>query len=90
MALNIEKFKTLLADSDLPEEEQQELVDVFSRASDADLEPIVQLLSEDPKWIQIVADNYRDKKNAIRANDPAAWEQIIKNEEQVLVRFAAD
>jgi len=87
MALNIETLKTFLADSDLPEEEQQELFEMFSKANETDLEPIIQLFSEDPKWIRILADNYQAKKDAIQSKDPQAWEKIIKDEEYLLAKI---
>lgn len=90
MALNIEALKTFLADSDLPEEEQQELFEMLSQANETDLEPIVALFSEDAKWIRILADNYQAKKDAIQSKDPQAWEQIIKSEEYLLAKLGRE
>ena len=88
MDLNIEKIKNIiLQEEDLSETEQQDLVALFSQESDARLEQVVQLFSENPSWIKRVNDNYQAKKKAFQKNDKDAWAKIMQDEESLLTKI---
>lgn len=86
MALNIETIKTLVTDSDLSQEEQDELVALFSQANDVDLEPVAQLFSEDPSWMKIMSGNYRAMEEAAVTQDKARWDKLIEDSEYLLAK----
>lgn len=81
---NLQKFKELLKKSDLSQSEQDELLILFARAADEELEPMLKLLSEQPKWLKKISDNYKIKQAAITAKNPASWQKVIQDEEREL------
>jgi len=84
MNTNFQKIKELVLRSDISLAEQEELMLAFSSASDADLEPIFKLFSEDQSWIRKISDNYKAKHAAMITGDTKLWKQIVKDEETQL------
>lgn len=87
MPLNIEKIKELLVDSSLTEEEQKDFGALLSQSNDADLEPLVELFSDDPTWMRRLYDNYLSKKQAFALQDKELWEKILQDEEYILTKI---
>lgn len=80
MKKNFLKTKEIIKKSDLPLAEQEELLLLFSRIDDRDLEPMVDLFSDDISWVRRIADNYAAKQGALISDNPAAWQNIINIE----------
>jgi len=84
---NLQKIHELLLKSDLALENQNGLLMLFARTRDADLEPAVKLLSEDPNWVKELNKNYKAKQEAINNKDSALWQKIIQEEEKSLEKL---
>ena len=74
----------MIAKSSLSPDEQRDFINVLSRADDVDLQPIADLCIEDMEWVQKLYSNYKAKQSAHAARDTQSWEEILKNEEQLL------
>ena len=84
MNTNFQKIKELVLKSDISLIEQEELMLAFSSASDADLQPILKLFSEDQSWIRKISDNYKAKHAAMITGDTKLWRRIVQDEETQL------
>lgn len=89
MELNFHKIIKILSASGLNREEQDDMTTFLSLVSDADLEPLATLCTEDPAWIKRFYDNYRAKRLAIKAESPDLWEKILQDEERLLKEVGA-
>jgi hypothetical protein len=88
MRKNFDKIMELIKRSDLSPEDKIDLTSIFSLSkNDVDLEPIANLFSEDPTWIEKINDNYKGKSAAIAAHSSVAWDKIIEDEERQLKQF---
>lgn len=84
METNFQKIKELIQKSDLPLSEQEELILLFAKANDQDLEQTLNSFREDASWIHKINDNYKAKRTAMVMGDPAFWQKIIQEEESQL------
>ncbi|MFH1838089.1 MAG: hypothetical protein ABH808_01160 [Candidatus Kuenenbacteria bacterium] len=84
MNTNLQKIKELIQKSDLSLFEQEELILLFTKASDQDLEPTLELFAENPSWIRKISDNYKAKQSALATKNSALWQKIIQEEESQL------
>ena len=71
-------------ESDLIVDEKTEFIGVFMKLQNEAKESSAQLCADNPTWIRKLYENYKSKQAAIAADDPAAWEQIIQEEEKML------
>ncbi len=87
METNFQKLKLILAESNLSEEEQNNLLVFFSLVADEELETTIKLFVEDPTLIEKINRNYKEKQKTIKANDSEKWQKIIEEEEKDLKEF---
>ncbi len=84
METNFQKLKLILTESDLSQEDQNNLLVFFSLATDEELETTIKLFMEDPTLIEKINRNYKEKHEAIKAKDNEKWQKIIEKEEKDL------
>ena len=87
MNTSFQKIKDLVLKSDISLTEQEELMLAFSNASDADLESILKLFSEDQSWIRKISDNYKAKRAAMITGNTELWKRIVQDEETQLKKL---
>lgn len=80
MNTNFEKIKELILKSSIPAYEQDNLILLFAKAEDADLETVLELLSENPLLVSDMNDNYKAKHGASMTGDSELWKKIIEEE----------
>ncbi len=90
METNFQKLKLILTESNLSEEEQNNLLVFLSLATDEELETTVKLFMEDPTLIEKINRNYKEKQKIIKANDSEKWQKIIEEEEKDLKEIEAE
>ncbi len=90
METNFQKLKLILTESNLSEEEQNNLLVFLSLATDEELETTVKLFMEDPTLIEKINRNYKEKQKIIKANDSEKWQKIIEEEEKNLKEIEAE
>ena len=84
MDSNFQKIKEIIQKSDVPLSEQEELILLFAKANDKDLEPTIKLLTEDSSWIHKISENYIAKQAAFATGNTALWQKIVQEEENQL------
>lgn len=84
METNLAKIKRLLANTDLPQEDQRALYVMFSAKDDVELEPVVELFVEQPESVVLINDNFKAKKIAVLAKDKSLWNKAIDDEVAIL------
>ncbi len=84
METNYQKIRTLLSNSDLSAEEQDNLLILLLGRPDEELAPLAELFTEDPSWIRKIYDNYKAKQEAFTNQDKKTWQEILKGEESML------
>ncbi len=84
MGANFQKIKELIQKSDTPLAEQEELIMLFAKANDEDLESTLKLFAEDSSWIHKISENYKAKQVALATGNQALWQKIIQEEESQL------
>ncbi len=88
MTKNFEKIINLIKQSSLSLEDKADLIFLFSLSKkDVDLDPVIQLCSANPEWINTLNDNYKAKYTAFTTQSPALWDKIIEEEERQLNKF---
>lgn len=86
METNFQKIRALLPQSSLSLDKQDKLLVALLRVNDEELSPIFALLSEDIASAEKLYKNWEAKNNAARANNPYMWEDIMKEEENQLLK----
>lgn len=84
MDTNFQKIKELIQKSFVPLAEQEDLLLLFTKANDQDLEPTLKLFSEDSSWIHKINENYKAKQAALATGNQALWQKIVQEEETQL------
>lgn len=84
MESNFQKIIKFLRNSNISQEDQDDLIVLFSLCEDFKLDPVIKLFSEDQNWIKKISENYKAKKSAIADQDIELWQKIIQNEEKEL------
>ena len=87
MNSNFQIIKDAINTSDIPEDEKVELIAMFARANNEELDETAKLFSQDSSWIQQVNDNYKAKRVAMILGEESLWEKIIKEEESFLSKI---
>jgi hypothetical protein len=87
MNTNFEKIKELISKSSLSLSEQIDLVTIFVKTKDEDLEVLADLFSHDPTWISKINDNYQAKNAALATKNPSLWKKIIEEEQSELEKI---
>lgn len=80
MTKELIQLQKLITSSHLSQEDQKDLMWVFSKANDEILKLTIELFQKDPSWIKKISDNYKAKKHAFEKKDKELWEKIIKEE----------
>lgn len=80
MGPNLQSIKNILRASNLSDEDRVELELLFSRAQDADLEPVAKLFVEDAGWIEKINANYKAKQKAMNDKSLDSWQKIVEEE----------
>lgn len=76
----LENLQKLISSFDLSQEDQKDLVQLFSKANDEILKLTIDLFQKDPTWIRKISDNYKAKKQAFEKKDKELWKKIVKEE----------
>lgn len=84
METNLQKIQKLVIDSALSQDERNDFIALLALTTDVELEPMVQLLSEDKSWASKIYQNIKTKHIALSAGDSASWQKIIWEEEAQL------
>jgi len=84
MDTNFQKIKELIQKSAIPLAEQENLLLLFTKANDQDLELTLKLFTEDSSWIHKINENYKAKQAALVTGNQALWQKIIQEEETQL------
>ncbi len=90
METNFQKLKLILTESNLLQEEQNNLLVFLSLATDEELETTVKLFMEDPTLIEKINRNYKEKQEAVKTKDSEKWQKIIEEEEKNLKEIEAE
>jgi hypothetical protein len=78
---NLQKIKELLSDSNLSPQDNADLVALFAKANDEELDSAIKLFTENPDWIYKINENYKSKQSAFAADSPALWQDILQKEQ---------
>lgn len=78
---NFEIIRDLITKSDVVFSEQIDLIQLFTKAEDKDLEPIAAMFIEDLRWVSKINENYKAKCEALSNNDMNKWKEIMQKEE---------
>ena len=81
---NFQKVKDLISASSLPFSDQIDLIDLFSKGNDSELELIVELFTENQIWIEKISHNYKWKLKALKTKDAEVWKKIVEEEKKEL------
>ena len=76
----LEEIKELLIKSDIPFDEKEELILFFRKASDAELEIIYKIFSEDLRLVQKISENIKAKKAIFAVQDLNVWNKLLEKE----------
>lgn len=76
----LENLQKSISSSNLSQEDQKDLIQLFSKANDEILKLTIDLFQKDPTWIRKVSDNFKAKKQAFKERDKELWKKIIKEE----------
>ncbi len=90
METNFQKLKLILTESNLLQEEQNNLLVFLSLATDEELETTVKLFMEDPTLIEKINRNYKEKQETAKTKDSEKWQKIIEEEEKNLKEIEAE
>ena len=80
MDYNFLELQKLILKSGLNQEDQKNLLALFSRAKDEDLKDIVNLFATNTKYIEIISNVHKAKSKALREKDKKAWREILEQE----------
>ncbi len=90
METNFQKIQKLISSSDLTAEEQDKFLELLLRTTDEELKPLAELFAEDSNWIRKICDNYKAKQAVFAAKDNAAWEEVLKGEDNLFQELMKD
>lgn len=84
------ELEKIIFSSTLKKEEKNEFYNAFGFAPEDDLLLIIKLFKEDKKWIYLIYDNYKKKKNAFAIDNPYELQDILKNEQKLLTEIVSN
>lgn len=84
MDKRFEKFKKIVLGSDLTDEGKLDMVTLFSRATDEEMDDILKVLSDRPGLLSQLYGNFTAKKKAMIDGDEKVWEEVLHEEEKLL------
>ena len=87
MTSNLNKLQKIISSSSLFDEQKKEFLSLFSKAKDKDLKCIVDLVRDDPSYIEKIYGVYRVKSAAFRNKDLKTWKKILQKEYQDLEKI---
>jgi len=77
---NLNKLKKCISESKLATIEQEEFLELLSRANEDDLKDMVILFENDPEYILIMYNVYKAKRSVLKRRDKKAWADILLSE----------
>ncbi|MDO8436407.1 MAG: hypothetical protein Q7S82_03480 [bacterium] len=84
METNLQKIQKIVDASELLREEKDDFVTLLTLATDTELGPMAQLLSEDKSQTSKIYQNIKAKSTALATGDSVLWQKIIQEEEAQL------
>lgn len=87
MQFNLQKLNEVIKSSNLKPAEQEEFLFLFSKISDKKLDAVINVLKDDPNWINKLYKNYETKKKALKQKDKSAWQEILQDEYDTLIKI---
>lgn len=81
---NFQELKKIIFDSGIPFTEKEDIVWLFSDATEEEIQAAIDLFSEDGAWIKKISDNYHQKKIALLADDVEMWKKILEDEVEMV------
>lgn len=81
---NFQTLKKIIFDSGIPFMEKEDLVWLFSDATEEEIQAAIDLFSEDGAWVKKISDNYHQKKIALLADDAEMWKKILEDEAEMV------
>lgn len=79
-----QKIHEIIEQSALTHEQKREFSEVFAQTKEDALKPVLALFEKDPRWVDTLYSNYRDKKDAIVTGSMDAWKDALKKEKHSL------
>ena len=77
---NLNKLKKYISESKLAMIDQEEFLELLSRANEDDLKDMVILFENDPEYILIMYNVYKAKRSVLKRRDKKAWTDILLSE----------
>jgi len=87
MNTNFQKIKELILKSNITLSEQVDLIELFAKAKDDELESVAEFFSQDISWVAKVSNNYKAKHAAMVTGDSGLWKKIIEEEKKELQKI---
>lgn len=84
METNFKKIADLLAQSNVPEADQQLFLESCAGVVDGNLELLADLFTESPEWIERTVENFKEKRGAAHERNVQKWKEIIDAEVSLL------
>ncbi len=81
---NFQELKKIIFDSEIPFTEKEDMMWLFSDATEEEIQAAIDLFSEDGAWIKKISDNYHQKKIALLADDVEMWKKILEDEAEMV------
>lgn len=81
---NFQKIKDSISASSVPFMEQIDLIDLFSKVEDGELQSVAELFTEEPIWIEKININLKKKLEYLKTKDETLWQTIIDEEKKEL------
>ncbi len=87
MEVYFEQIEMLVLNSNLPPEERHELLEVLASLDNDTLQEVLELFQKNATWIEVVYQNFLDKRDAFANNDTEAILDILQSEETLLAQL---
>lgn len=82
-----EKIKTLVKNSELPEEDKQLWDELLDVTDENQKEILADFLEDDEGRLLFLTDNLKRKREALENGDPELINQILDSEEEALIKL---
>lgn len=82
-----EKIKTLVKNSELPEEDKQLWDELLDVTDENQKEILADFLEDDESRLLFLTDNLKRKREALENGDPELINQILDSEEEALIKL---
>ncbi len=78
--IHLDQLNSLVLRSNLPVFQKEELMGLFARATEGDVENMLELCTENPSLIDHISYNYNAKRDALLSRNPDLWDKILVTE----------